>query len=489
MTKTIKRSLFLIFICTNSFSSFGALKTTCKTSSLSFIPYSSSIIDSKSGDLTRRTPYSESDFRRGNLNKLAMSFEGHFDIDHKLSVKSFQQNIGARYSQVRKEVLNLDDDFLNRLDSKIYIPQSQAWEGLCNQYSAASVDKKISTFLGQTNGMICGLGTVFNRDEISELFTGLFEYDGTKVFYGKRNYQDIPKKQKKLILELGNNEFNPDELNTFLHRNISNDIGIIADLDQTDEVWNHPIYSVTTCTQEVDITKDQTALKNIPLQDLRTKSGFFKQLIKILTSTKREITKLLNSKKEVESNIVEKLSYNLPFFGTSKEKYHSNLQLKKDVYNKMFFRKVDSVKNKAKNRILNLISTHPIYTQFNHLKNKDYFELKTFVYKKIIMDAIRNNEIYIGSGYKLYKKSISIMFKDYNSYAVSLKTVSADYADKLFESVDFGYYQIKDNHTGHTNSYWGNDNSSIPDFFWVPRVKKTQEIEELWEIISACQVF
>lgn len=482
--------------------SYGA---ECRESKLSFIPYSSSINGAGSSNLTEAIPYKQSQYLKKSLDQQIIRYDEVLDIDPKVSLNSFNQNVVKRYDKLRSSVLGKTKPILKDLRAEVLDVDAPEWAGLCNQFSAASVNPKISSYLNSINGVICPSDILFSKEELSELFTAFYKYDKSEYFFGTRNYLPTSLLQKDLIKEFGIDELDPSSIVNFLHINLSANQGVIFDNDLSEEVWNNPIFNIKTCTTDEDHSSlDIDILKYLPLKYLKTNDIVLRKLIDILKSTQLKFENLVRSvpQNTPKENVLDKaknivfghLSEKRRAFATRQNAFFDTAlqDIEKKAFSKIMLALKSSKLLRSKipeiNRLIEEKSNSPIYFK-KQVEQFRFFALREYVLTVILKQAIEDGVVSIKENITIVKHASKVTFKKYNGFV----SPTYDRLESLYGDFDINYLTIKDNNKNQV--VWISDTSLMPDFLWLPPKKQQYDffeedrIEELWDVLSQCRSF
>lgn len=131
--------------------------------------------------------------------------------------------------------------FNQRNFDRAYRFGAERWEGLCEQWSASSLDPRINQFLDETQGVVCD-GVVLSQGELEELFT--FFYSGFDGLFleGERDNRNRSAAQLRMEDELGWSDVNPSKFQKAVHQALREKKGLVLDATPDEQVWNQPVY-------------------------------------------------------------------------------------------------------------------------------------------------------------------------------------------------------------------------------------------------------
>ena len=196
---------------------------------------------------------------KGPLTEITRQTVPHRELLDPLIVR-FAENTSTarRIDLARLRVLGLTDPLEPHLRSAFYSPGTPDWMGVCNQWSAASLNRGVAALIEGNEGIACD-GALLTRGELKELSTAFYSLWAGDEIYGERfggpmgiqgGQGDGPEamsiRKYAGLDDLPAHVFH-DQVLTHLRRNE----GLIMDIDPGLPVWNQPIFAMTAVMSEI----------------------------------------------------------------------------------------------------------------------------------------------------------------------------------------------------------------------------------------------
>lgn len=207
---------------------------------LDFVPYVSSYLPYKEGKLF---------FGNKGASGTPNGGEGHgpMEVGETLGVQVRQSSpaytdipVIDKFEMLRRNVLHLPAKKRSEYARRYYDPKAESWEGVCNQWSAASLEPQISKLVKNLGDINCA-GIALNPQEVRELFTAFYIHvDDSKMVGSRSNTRSFLRDYYEN--QMGLDDLSPEIFHRTLYDNIKKNQGVVIDKDHGPEVWNHPVY-------------------------------------------------------------------------------------------------------------------------------------------------------------------------------------------------------------------------------------------------------
>ncbi|MEM7646189.1 MAG: hypothetical protein AAF203_04720 [Pseudomonadota bacterium] len=165
-----------------------------------------------------------------------------------------------------------DDAILEQLSSNYLDPKARSWEGLCDQWAAATLDHQVNFWLKKfenNKDKLCG-GQSFSYAEIKELFSFLFPLQGASHFLGelqsdrwddfisRSSTNSVSYLSEAHILSrasYGLDDLDPIDFIRFTNMKMHQGEGFILEKDYGPQIWNYPVHSASLSFHSTEIQK------------------------------------------------------------------------------------------------------------------------------------------------------------------------------------------------------------------------------------------
>lgn len=417
--------IFLSFICSNSQSSETI------SAKLSFTPYSSSYLSLRDGQLF----FGDYGFNNNRDSIKAPIDRGNNEPPKNLNEAMYEKlPLIDRFENIRRKALHKKERSRVSYARHLFNPDAEGWEGVCDQWSGASLEKELSNLLTNMDPIYCE-GITINPSEVRELFTAFYNHKKHSEFLGVRNRD---KSNARIVGQLENflgvDDLPADLFHTKVYETLSADKGFVMDLSNSTDVWNQPVYEASSVisTKENITSLSSDFLGKIPMDILESPDPNVQKELDVINNSQASLFKT-----------AEKLS------NRKGRKPH-------------FFEKISASEEAQLGREIIAMT------------------------KRI--DKLPKEKIQIKNGYRLKEVETTLTYANESSF-------SRGATDSRNRQVMRNYFLIEKNGKPY-DAKWLSSPHERPDFLWIPDQqivknkvykKYSEEMDDLLEILNSCK--